>query len=80
VLKPSPASENSTMQVRILRHECCGNAECVEAVPDVFQLDSHNKAVVLDSEAATPEVLRDAAESCPCQAIEIEDDEGNVFP
>ena len=69
------------MQIRILRTECCGNAECVEAVPDVFQLDSHQKAVVLDPEAASPERLQEAAEACPCQAIQLEDDEGNpVFP
>jgi ferredoxin len=74
-------TENSGMQIRILRDECCGNAQCVEAVPDVFALDSRNKAVVLDAEAATLELLQEAAEACPCQAIVVEDDEGNVvFP
>ena len=69
------------MQIRILRHECCGNAECVELVPDVFALDSKNKAIVLDPEAASKERLLEAAEACPCQAIVIEDDEGNpLFP
>lgn len=69
------------MQVRILRAECCGNAECVAIVPDVFALDSKNKAVVLDPEAASREKLIEAAEACPCQAIVVEDDDGNtVFP
>lgn len=69
------------MQVRILRSECCGNALCVELVPQVFILDSKNKSVVLDPEAATLERLIEAAEACPCQAILIEDDAGNtVFP
>lgn len=69
------------MQVRILRSECCGNAQCVECVPEVFALDSKSKAVVLDPEAASPERLIEAAEACPCQAIVVEDDEGNtVFP
>jgi len=69
------------MQLRILRSECCGNALCVEAVPDVFALDSKNKAVVLDPEAASEERLREAAEACPCQAIVLEDDQGNpLFP
>jgi len=69
------------MQVRILRAECCGNAECVATAPGVFQLDSRNKAVVIDPEAAPRETLLEAAEGCPCQAIVIEDDEGNVvFP
>jgi ferredoxin len=69
------------MQVRIIRSECCGNALCVEIAPDVFALDSHQKAVVLDPEAAPLARLIEAAEACPCSAIVIEDDEGNeVFP
>ncbi len=65
------------MNVRILRNECCGNAECVALAPDVFVLDSKNKATVVSTESATPELLIEAAEACPCQAIVLEDDDGN---
>jgi len=69
------------MQVRIIRAECCGNAQCCEIAPDVFALDGHKKAVVLDAEAAPLEKLIEAAEACPCTAIVVEDDDGNeVFP
>jgi len=69
------------MQVRIRRDECCGNAVCVESTPEVFALDSKGKAIVLDPEAASAAKLLEAAEACPCQAIVIEDDDGNeVFP
>lgn len=69
------------MQVRIRRGECCGNGLCGEIAPAVFALDTKNKAVVLDPEAANAEVLREAAEACPCQAIQLEDDQGNpIFP
>jgi ferredoxin len=69
------------MQIRILRHECCGHSECVEIAPDVFALDERGKATVLDPEADTPEKLIEAAGACPCAAIEILDDEGDpVFP
>src|SRR4030095_4840804 len=57
------------MQVRIRRSECCGNAQCVETLPSVFALDSKNKAVVLDPEAASEPELLEAAADCPCQAI-----------
>ncbi len=67
------------MQVRIRPGVCCGNAECVEIAPAVFALDSKNKAVVLDPEAASLEVLVEAAEACPSGAIVIEDDDGNVL-
>jgi len=67
------------MQIRILRSECCGNAECVELAPAVFALDSRNKAVVLDPNADTPERLIEAAEACPCSAIQVLDDEGDPY-
>jgi ferredoxin len=65
------------MDVRIRRAECCGNAQCVEIAPAVFALDSKNKASVLDPEAASLELLVEAAEACPCGAIVVEDDDGN---
>ena len=69
------------MQIRINRHECCGHGQCVEIAPDVFALDPPRKSMVLDAEAGTPEKAFEAAEACPCQAIEILDDEGEVlFP
>jgi len=63
--------------IRILRSECCGSGTCADIAPDVFSRDSKNKAIVLDPEAATPATLKEAAESCPCGAIVLEDDEGN---
>ena len=65
------------MQVRIRPGACCGNAECVEIAPAVFALDSKGKVVVLDDEAASLELLVEAAQACPCSAIIVEDDEGN---
>jgi ferredoxin len=81
--RPGRAEEfrDHPMIVRILRNECCGHGECVAIAPDVFALDSKNKAVVIDAEAASSEVLVEAAEACPCAAIVVEDDEGNaIFP
>jgi ferredoxin len=69
------------MEIRINRLECCGNAECAEIAPDVFAIDSRQKAYVLDPEAAPEDVVMEAAEACPCQAIIVMDDEGEqTFP
>ena len=69
------------MQVRIRRRDCCGTGACVEIAPDVFVIDSQQKATILDPEAVPLETLIEAAEACPNQAIVIEDDGGNqVFP
>lgn len=66
------------MIIRIMRPECCGSGECIDRLPDVFELDSKNKACVIDVGAATLAQLVEAAEACPAGAIVIEDDDGNV--
>jgi ferredoxin len=69
------------MIVRILRQQCCGNAQCAEIAPNVFALDSQHKSVVLDPDGASREKLLEAAEACPTSAILIEEDTGDpVFP
>ena len=68
------------MQIRI-RNECCGSGSCIEIAPGAFGLDSKNRAMVLDPESESAEKVLEAAEACPCQAIEVLDDEGEiVFP
>jgi ferredoxin len=69
----------SPMIVRILRAECCGSGSCMDIAPAVFAIDSKNKAIVLDPEAAERATLIEAAEACPCTAIIVEDDDGNVL-
>jgi ferredoxin len=69
----------SLMNIRILRARCCGNAECVSLAPEVFLLDSSQKSVVIDAEAAPAETIIEAAEACPCGAIVVEDDDGNLL-
>jgi len=69
------------MQIRILHKECCGHGQCREIAPGAFGVDSKNKAVILDPESETPEKILEAAETCPCSAIVVMDDEGEiVFP
>jgi len=53
----------------------------VAIAPTVFKLDDENKAVVLDPSSVDEQVILEAAESCPENAIIIEDDEGNqLYP
>ena len=58
--------------LRILRSLCCGSGSCVELAPDVFEIDERGRAMILDPDAASPEVLLEAVEGCPCGAIEFE--------
>jgi len=53
----------------------------VALAPTVFAFDEEDKAIVLDPSSVDDDALLEAAESCPENAIIIEDDEGNqLYP
>ena len=69
------------MKVTVDRDLCTGVSNCVAYAPTVFQLDQENKAIVLDPDSVDDETLLEAAESCPQNAIIVEDDEGHqLYP
>lgn len=69
------------MKVRVDRDLCIGVSNCVAYAPTVFKLDDENKVVVLDPSSVDDETPLEAAESCPENAIIVEDDEGNqLYP
>jgi len=69
------------LKVKVDRNLCTGVSNCVAYAPTVFQLDKQNKAVVLDVNSVDEKMLWTAAESCPENAIILEDDNGNqVYP
>jgi ferredoxin len=69
------------MKVKVDRELCSGVSNCVAFAPTVFKLDDQNKAVVLDPSSVDKETLVEAAESCPENAIILEDDEGSqLYP
>lgn len=54
--------------------KCQGHTLCAMAAPDVFRLsdfDGHASAIEGDVPAELEEAVRDAAATCPEQAIEI---------
>ena len=69
------------MNVKIDRELCIGISNCVAVAPKVFALDKENKAVVLDPSSVDEKTLLKAAESCPQNAIIVEDDTGRqLYP
>jgi ferredoxin len=69
------------MKVKVDRELCIGVGNCVAIAPTVFKLDDENKAGVLAPGSVGRGTLMEAAESCPENAIIIEDDEGNqLYP
>lgn len=69
-------------KVKVIRSLCIGAASCVAVSPNIFQLDSENKAVVQEGRNDVPENIMLAAQSCPTKAIVIFDTETNkqVWP
>lgn len=69
------------MKVKVDRDLCIGVGNCVAFAPTVFKLDEENKAVVLAPSSVDDDTLLEAAESCPAQAIIVEDEEGHqLYP
>jgi len=69
------------VKVKVDRDLCIGVGNCVAYAPTVFALDEENKAVVLDPSSVDDETLLEAAESCPENAIIVEDGEGHqLYP
>jgi class 3 adenylate cyclase len=63
------------LRVRVDRHRCIGAGNCITLAPTAFDWLKGDllKADVVDPTSVEEEVLREAALSCPTQAIEIEE-------
>jgi ferredoxin len=67
------------MKVRVERELCIGVGNCVALAPTVFEFDEENKATVLNPSSIDDDTLLEAAESCPENAIIVEDDQGHLL-
>jgi class 3 adenylate cyclase len=65
----------SVIRARIDRHRCIGAGNCITIAPTAFGWVKGDllKAAVVDAESVEEELLREAAASCPTDAIEIEE-------
>ena len=69
------------MKIKVDGDLCIGIGNCVALAPTVFEFDEENKAVVLAPSSVDDGTLLEAAESCPMDAIQVEDDEGmQLYP
>ncbi len=69
------------MKVRVDRTVCTGVGNCVAIAPRVFRLDEQNIAVAANGSQVDEQLLWDAAQACPENAIVLEDDQGRqMYP
>jgi ferredoxin len=73
-------SPKNRIHIEVDRALCIGSGDCVDSAPDVFQLDSEDKAVVVDPDAAPVDDVIEAAGNCPVSAIFVIGEEGDLYP
>ena len=73
-------SPQNRVRIEVDRALCIGSSDCVDTVPDVFQLDEDDKAVVVDPDGASVDQVIEAAGNCPVTAIFVYGEEGELYP
>ncbi|MGB9878007.1 MAG: ferredoxin [bacterium] len=61
------------MKVKVKRELCIGCGLCEESCPEVFALDDEGRAYVLPDADFSACDLEDVANSCPAEAIILEE-------
>ena len=63
----------SRWKVSVDKNTCIGSAMCVAVAPGRFVLDERQRSGPVEAEIDPDEVVRDAAASCPSEAISLVD-------
>ncbi len=65
------------MALRIIvdRLRCIGAGNCVDAAPEVFEIDEAEVSIIVNPAGAPPDTIVTAAENCPVDAIKIIDEQ-----
>lgn len=65
---------NKNMKVKVDQEKCIGCGLCVNLCPDVFEFDAGNKSKVKEGAdfEKNEKCVKEAGQSCPVAAIEIE--------
>ena len=65
------------MKITIDQEKCIGCSSCSAICPDVFELNEENKAILKKDGSkqgeANDDCVKEAADVCPVQAIEMEE-------
>jgi ferredoxin len=73
-------SPKNRVYIEVDRGLCIGSGDCVDTAPDVFELDSEEKAVVVDPDGASVDDIVQAAANCPVSAITVVGEDGELYP
>jgi ferredoxin len=73
-------SPENRIRIEVDRGLCIGSGDCVDTAPSVFELDSEDKARVIDPDGDDTQIVLDAAMNCPVTAIFVEGEGGPLYP
>ncbi|MGI8802816.1 MAG: ferredoxin [Solirubrobacteraceae bacterium] len=74
-------SARNRIAIDVDRTLCFGFGDCVDTAPEVFGLDDEDIAYVLDPDAADIDMIVEASQNCPVDAIIICDEFGvQLYP
>jgi ferredoxin len=73
-------SPKNRIRIEVDRGLCIGSGDCVDTAPEVFELDSEDKARVIDPDGADTDLVIEAAGNCPVTAIFVYGEEGDLYP
>jgi ferredoxin len=77
----SEVSARNRISIQVDRTLCFGFGDCVDSAPDVFALDDEDKAIVIDPDGASSDLIVEAAQNCPVDAIVVLDEDGEqIYP
>lgn len=68
-------------KIEVDREACISVASCVDIAPGVFELDDEGKAVIKNQKGNPDNIILEAAQSCPVNAIILYDEKGKkIWP
>jgi ferredoxin len=74
-------SAQNRIAIEVDRTLCFGFGDCVDTAPAVFGLDDEDVAYVIDPDAADLDMIIEASQNCPVDAIIICDEHGvQIYP
>lgn len=59
------------MALNIDKEKCLGCGSCAAIAPKTFKLNDDSKVDIIDPAGDDPETIKQAAESCPTEAITL---------
>jgi len=61
------------MKIKIDEEKCTGCGVCTQICPETFELGDDGLAHVINSDPTNADCWKEAADSCPVEAITLED-------